>query len=491
MEQQVRAKCEQLLNQAANSDVPTSLQALSQARSLIVNPSTSEATISSLFEALSLSLHPDRDSLSLHHTLSLLSDLAARRPHLSLPVFHTIRSFSLLCNPGSPRTLAAALSVLVSIADSDQTLTSSIAELSEGLFLTLCFRPSVAVRHWMLLNAERFKVRPHLLLTVFLGFTKDPYPYVRRVALDVLVGLCKSIVVEDRALVESCYCRAVELLSDMEDCVRSAAVRAVSQWGKLLLASNHESDKGDRSDSLFVQLCSMVRDMNVKVRVEAFDALGEIAMVSEDILLQTLSKKLLSVIKEKTYPGMCSANPVEIPASSAAGVFVHGLEDEFCEVRKSACHSLHMLSILSADFAGEALTLLMDVLNDDSTIVRLQALETMRCMALFDRLKLQETHMHMFLGTLVDTSAVVRSASRKVLRIMKLNDMAMFKLSVDGLLENLEMYPQDEADVFSVLFNMGQNNGNFAVDTIVGVSDEVSMVIYAMAGYTTLYLYED
>ncbi|THG03076.1 hypothetical protein TEA_026148 [Camellia sinensis var. sinensis] len=439
MEQQLGAKFEQILNEP--TDASTSLQALSLARSLILNPSTSDSTISSLLQTLSLSLQPDRDPLSLRHTLSLLSDLAAHRRHLSQSIFQTVHSFSLLCNPTSTRTLAASLSVLASIAESNQTLASDLSELSESLFLKLCFFPSVSVRHWLLLNAERFWIRPPLLLTVFLGFTKDPYPYVRKVALDGLFGLCKSIVVEDCTLVESCYCRGVELLSDMEDCVRSSAVRAVAQWGQLLVALNHDDNKRDLSNALFIQLCSMVRDMNVKVRVEAFDALGEIGMVSEDILLQTLSKKVHSGIKGKTYPGLCSGKPFDIPASSAAGAILHGLEDEF------------------------SLTLLVDVLNDDSMVVRLQALETMRCMALFDHLK--------FLSTLVDSSALVRSAARNVLRVIKLNDIAMFKLSVDGLLENLEMYPQDEADVFSVIFNIGRCHGNFAVDITERVSDEI------------------
>lgn len=86
------------------------------------------------------------------------------------------------------------------------------------------------MRRWALMNAERLRIRPHLLVTVLLGFTRDPYPYLRAVALDGLVGLCKSIVVEDRELVETCCCRAVELFSDMEDCVRCAAVRAVWYW---------------------------------------------------------------------------------------------------------------------------------------------------------------------------------------------------------------------------------------------------------------------
>ncbi|XAR68759.1 hypothetical protein NMG60_11000117 [Bertholletia excelsa] len=472
MEEQARAQCDQILSEAmATADAV--LHGLSLARSLIVNPSTSEVTISSLFETLSRSLRPDGDPVSIVHTLSLLSDLAAQRPHLSRSVFHAIRSFSLLSNHISTRVLAAALSALASIADSDQSLISELDEFSESLFLTLCFRPNVPVRRWLLLNAEKLRVRPHLLLTIFLGFTKDPYPYVRKVALNGLVSLCKSIVVEDPSLMESCYCRAVELLSDMEDCVRSAAVRVVSRWGQLIVALNDGNDKKESSDVLFIQLCSMVRDMSMTVRVEAFDALGKIGMVSEDVLMQTLSKKVLPVNKEKTYCGMGFAKPFEIPVSNAAGTFVHGLEDEFCEVRRSASHSLHTLSVLSTSFAGEALTLLMDVLNDDSMAVRLQALDTIHCMALFGHLKVEEAHMHMFLSTLVDTSAVVRSAARKVLRATKLNDMPMFRISVDGLLENLEMYPQDEADILSVLFSIGRTHGNFAAEVIKEVFGEI------------------
>lgn len=65
------------------------------------------------------------------------------------------------------------------------------------------------------------------------------------------------------------------------------------------------------------------------------------------------------------------------------------------KVRKSACHSLRTLTIISAEFAGEALNLLMDVLNDDSMFVRLEALETMLHMATYGHLKVQGTHMHM------------------------------------------------------------------------------------------------
>lgn len=64
-------------------------------------------------------------------------------------------------------------------------------------------------------------------------------------------------------------------------------------------------------------------------------------------------------------------------------------------MRRSACCALGALTALSADFAFEALNLLMDMLNDDSTVVRLQALETMHHMAISGHLKVQGGHLHM------------------------------------------------------------------------------------------------
>lgn len=82
---------------------------------------------------------------------------------------------------------------------------------------------------------------------------------------------------------------------------------------------------------LATQICSMVRDMNVGVRVEAFTALGKFAYVSEDILLQTLYKKVKTV-KEKQSLALSCSKSHENHAAVAAGVFIHGVEDEYSEV---------------------------------------------------------------------------------------------------------------------------------------------------------------
>lgn len=64
------------------------------------------------------------------------------------------------------------------------------------------------------------------------------------------------------------------------------------------------------------------------------------------------------------------------------------------KVRRSACSSLRELFILSSDFACKALNLLVDMLNDDSIAVRLQALQTMHHMAQHDH-QVQEEYLNL------------------------------------------------------------------------------------------------
>lgn len=84
----------------------------------------------------------------------------------------------------------------------------------------------------------RVGVRPALLFAVLLGLTKDPYPYVRASSLEGLVGLSERGVFQDVSLVKGCYQRALQLLTDMEDCVRFSAVRVVSSTLSLFFEYN-------------------------------------------------------------------------------------------------------------------------------------------------------------------------------------------------------------------------------------------------------------
>ncbi|KAI9091426.1 hypothetical protein K1719_028237 [Acacia pycnantha] len=91
---------------------------------------------------------------------------------------------------------------------------------------------------------------------------------VRSALLEYIVDLIDHGVFEDSSLVDGCYHRAVQLLGDMEDCVRSSAICVVASW-RLILAASNADMKSYWSNEVFAKLCSMARDMRMEVRVEA------------------------------------------------------------------------------------------------------------------------------------------------------------------------------------------------------------------------------
>ena len=125
-------------------------------------------------------------------------------------------------------------------------------------------------------------------------------------------------------------------------------------------------------------------------------------MVSSKFLLQTLDKKLMSDLKVRKIQTMrqrtilassewsASAEPSAEPASSdsslkdgdnlglmtsgACGAFIHGLEDEFLEVRGEAVDSLCQLAVKSPPFAAKSIDFLLHMFNDEIEHVRLKAI---------------------------------------------------------------------------------------------------------------------
>lgn len=327
MEQHLLADAQSLLlgNQMHPRLLSSPHAALQPLLPLITNPNSSLPTLSSLLKTLTLHLQGPTAPRVL---LPLLAALSDHHPHLRREISLAVRAFALRHLPSSPSSsFAHSLAILFKDADTSSDVTD------EPTFLSICFRPwKASLRRWLLVNVDKFCVRPSVLVAVLLGFTKDPYPLTRKAALDGLVWLSdRFAAVEDQSLLQCCYFCAAELLFDAEDSVRCSAVRAVSKWGLLLVESNQDRRKIDWSDALFVQLCSMVRDMSMKVRTEAFDALAKVPMVSQNVLLLTLTKKATSATKEMTFPGRYAAKMYKLPASAAAFAFIHGLEDEFFE----------------------------------------------------------------------------------------------------------------------------------------------------------------
>lgn len=74
----------------------------------------------------------------------------------------------------------------------------------------------------------------------------------------------------------------------------------------------------------------------MRVREAAFRVLGEATGIPDTVLLQTLTKKVAKASKEAEKEGDADSPKFEENANlldaSAAGAFVHGLEDEYLEV---------------------------------------------------------------------------------------------------------------------------------------------------------------
>ncbi|KAF0903970.1 hypothetical protein E2562_030102 [Oryza meyeriana var. granulata] len=301
------------------------------------------------------------------------------------------------------------------------------------------------------------------------------YPLAKAEALRGLAAVLETADARGGVL-EQCYRCAVELMRDEDEGVRLESVRLMSLCADKLNTREGSAgnSNGDQTDIMFLQLSSMARDMCTKVRIEAFNALGKMQRVSEGVLLQSLSKKVM-----KPNTGNCSIIkgkkvPPKLLFPCAAGIFAHGIEDEFYQVRTAACKSLGALSKFSTQYAQKALDLLMDMMNDDTEAVRLQTLQTLLHMATYGCLSVQEMHMHMFLGLLVDMNALIRDATRKILGLVKLPKLQMFKSAIDVLITSLEKH-QEEQEIYSVLFSVGKNHGNFSANIAKHLAKEITI----------------
>ena len=73
------------------------------------------------------------------------------------------------------------------------------------------------------------------------------------------------------------------------------------------------------------------------------------------------------------HPFQLDVDPGErsLMSAGACGAFVHGLEDEYLEVRSAAVHSMCRLGMQSHAFAAQCVDFLVDMFNDEIQSVRL------------------------------------------------------------------------------------------------------------------------
>ncbi|KAM8720481.1 hypothetical protein ACLKA7_006515 [Drosophila subpalustris] len=281
------------------------------------------------------------------------------------------------------------------------------------------------------------------------------------------------------------YKRAVEAMKDDYECVRKEALRLVHMLGNrhpdyvINMERQHEDIR--MIDAAFSKVCEALCDLSLQIRVLAAELLGSMTHVSSEFLNQTLDKKLMSNLRRKrnahergarlVTSGEWSsgkrwaddapqehldARTISLIASGACGALIHGLEDEFLEVRTAAVGSMCKLAMSRPEFAVTSLDFLVDMFNDEIEDVRLKAIYSLTAIA--RHIVLREDQLEIMLGSLEDYSVDVREGLHLMLGACRVSTQTCLLMVVQKLLDVLAKYPQDRHSTYACMRKIGQKH---------------------------------
>lgn len=144
----------------------------------------------------------------------------------------------------------------------------------------------------------------------------------------------------------------------------------------------------------------------------------------------------------------------------ACGAFIHGLEDEFMQVRMATLNSISKLAELFPCFAAQSLDFLVDMLNDEIEDIRLIAIHCLGKVCQ-KSLILREDQIEIILPVLKDASSNIRESLHVMISKCKVASRQSVKSCIDNLLENLKRYPEDRASVWKCFQMLGKNHAEF------------------------------
>ncbi|CAB3408707.1 unnamed protein product [Caenorhabditis bovis] len=328
-----------------------------------------------------------------------------------------------------------------------------------------------------------------------------------RIRLACLKGLTR-LSKEGLLLHKSTYFIIKPMLTDTDADIRIMALNL------LLHFSNRNpvettAGKGTLTipDDAFSAVCDAMNDIDTRVRIEAARLLGEFHVVSDELVFQTLDKKMMrsnkssEVVKvEKSMFAMTQKGPSgtdkrwrflkkatnqdqgggwsrgkELNAScptkgaeeedeeddsiiphGACGAFVTALEDEFMDVRKAAVYSLGKLASCRPSFAISALEYLADMFNDEIAEVRLDAINALTPLIAHGQLNSEQ--LNVILKCLDDGMADARQAMRELLKRAQFVDVRCVELCVKALTDCMKRFPKDKEQVFTCMASIGRNH---------------------------------
>ena len=277
------------------------------------------------------------------------------------------------------------------------------------------------------------------------SYARSQDPRVRAVAFETMAELhsergCK--------LPSKYFVQACNAVQDDYEIVRRAVLKLMWLLGNQyrdVIMSGVDGEDLRMIDCAFSKMCGLMGDLSPRVRAAVMTHLGKMKGVSRRYIDQALDKKQKRVEDEAT----------EIEErSGSCGAFIHGLEDEFLEVRTAAVESLCTLCLEEPKIARTALDFMVDMFNDEIQDVRIRAIESLRKMSA--SVTLQEDQLETILSALEDYSDEVREGLHATLAASRVATMRCLHMCVNRLIDNLTRYPQDRDSIRSCLAKMGR-----------------------------------
>ncbi|KAF7387888.1 hypothetical protein HZH66_010655 [Vespula vulgaris] len=286
---------------------------------------------------------------------------------------------------------------------------------------------------------------------IFVGnYARSQDPRVRAQAFETMAELHSH---RGCRLPASFFGEACAALRDDNEIVRRAVLKIIWLLGieypeNMVVGLDGEDVR--MVDCTFSQICSLMGDLSPRVRASAMSLLGTMKGVSQRYIEQALDKK------QKVVEVDSAVRPEVEEKSGSCGAFIHGLEDEFLEVRTAAVEALCKLSLEQPSIARISLDFMVDMFNDEIQNVRLRAIESLRKMSA--SVTLREDQLETILGALEDFSGEVREGLHATLAASQLATRNCLHMCVNRLLDNLSRYPQDRESIRICLAALGASH---------------------------------
>ncbi|KND00027.1 uncharacterized protein SPPG_04373 [Spizellomyces punctatus DAOM BR117] len=322
-----------------------------------------------------------------------------------------------------------------------------------------------------------------VLLDVLVGGLSSGDAVVRRNALHglahlVIAGIRPSLDIQT----------ALHCLRDDSSDVRLGAMHLVwalraSSLDLQATTRRGSTDQARLTREVFLSFCMMINDNCPVVRSKTCTYLGTSDRIDTLLLLQTLSKELMEVFDQGGFgrPSSGKTSSKSNQKKSAAkglagstlamdvtlsGAFVLGVEDQFAAVRNSAVDAVSDLVLVSTPFAQKSLEFLVDILNDETESVRLNAINSLRRMAHIQATTMDDSQIESMSLILRDADQTIRHAAHRLLGAVRVSSIETLRLVLSLLDQNLGRFPEDKLSLFQCAQEIGRGSAEM-IDSLI------------------------